>query len=157
MNITPQISDADAVLLSVKPSISRIIDFVNDPNPALAAAGVTNPVPQIAIREMESVMRLTTGQIAVMGGLIQDELTDNEDSIPFINRLPFLGSALSNRNILNVKTELVIFLRPIVIRDPSLEGDYRGYRVFLPNDDFMSQPNPGRRPCDFRIDVGCPQ
>jgi len=157
MNITPQISDSDAVLLSVKPSISRIIDFKNDPNPALAAAGVTNPVPQIAIREMESVMRLTTGQIAVMGGLIQDELTDNEDSIPFINRLPILGSVLANRNILNVKTELVIFLRPIVIRDPSLEGDYRGYRVFLPNEDFMSQPNPGRRPCDFRIDVGCPQ
>jgi MSHA biogenesis protein MshL len=157
MNITAQISDADAVLLSVKPSISRVISFVNDPNPALAAAGVTNPVPQIAIREMESVMRLTTGQIAVMGGLIQDELTDNEDSIPFINRLPILGAALANRNILNVKTELVIFLRPIVIRDPSLEGDYRGYRVFLPNEDFMSQPNPGRRPCDFRIDVGCPQ
>ena len=51
----------------------------------------------------------------------------------------------------------MIFLRPLVIRDPSLEGDYRGYRVFLPNEDFLSQPNPGKRPCDFRIDPGCPQ
>jgi general secretion pathway protein D len=57
----------------------------------------------------------------------------------------------------NVKSELVIFLRPLVIRDPSLDGDYRGYRVYAPGDDFMSQPNPGRRLCDFRIDPGCPR
>jgi general secretion pathway protein D len=154
LNITPQISDAESVLLNVKPTISRISSFVQDPTPGLA---VPNQIPQIVIREMESVIKLSSGQMAVMGGLIQDALTDQQASIPWINRIPFLGDALSNRAIQNAKTELVIFLRPLVIRDPSMEGDYRGYRVFAPGDDFMSQPNPGKRPCDFRIDAGCPQ
>ena len=154
LNITPQISDADGVLLNVKPTVSRISSFVQDPTPGLA---VPNQIPQIVIREMESVIKLSSGQMAVMGGLIQDSLSDQQASIPFLNRIPFFGDALSNRNILNQKTELVIFLRPLVIRDPSLEGDYRGYRVFAPGEDFMTQPNPGKRPCDFRVDVGCPQ
>jgi MSHA type pilus biogenesis protein MshL len=154
LNITPQISDADGVLLNVKPTVSRISTFVTDPTPGLA---VPNQIPQIIVREMESVIKLSSGQMAVMGGLIQDALTDQQASIPFINRIPFIGDALSGRAIQNAKTELVIFLRPLVIRDPSLDGDYRGYRVFAPGDDFMSQPNPAKRPCDFRIDVGCPQ
>jgi general secretion pathway protein D len=157
LNITPQVSENDTVLLNVKPSISRIVKTVNDPNPALATAGTTNAIPQVAIREMESVIKLTSGQIAVMGGLISDELQDNQDTIPFVNRLPFVGDALSNWNITNSKTELVIFLRPVVIRDPSLAGDFQGYRVFLPGEDFMSQRNPGKRTCDFRIDPGCPR
>jgi general secretion pathway protein D len=109
------------------------------------------------IREMESVIKLSSGQMAVMGGLIQDDLRDNQATIPGISRIPIVGDALSNRTMQNGKSELVIFLRPLVIRDPSLDGDYRGYRVFAPGDDFMSQPNPGRRLCDFRIDPGCPR
>ena len=42
--------------------------------------------------------------------------------------------------------ELVVFLRPMVIRDPSIDGDYRAFRVYAPGDDFMAQPNPARPP-----------
>jgi general secretion pathway protein D len=154
LNITPQISDVDTILLNVKPTVSRIADFVVDPTPGLT---VQNRIPQIVIREMESVIKLSSGQMAVMGGLIQDTLTDQQAALPFIGRIPVVGDIFSNRAIQNAKSELVVFLRPLVIRDPSLEGDYRGYRVFLPGEDFMSQPNPAKRPCDFRIDAGCPQ
>jgi hypothetical protein len=49
-------------------------------------------------------------------------------------------------------------MRPLVIRDPSVDGDYRPYRVFLPGEDFMSQRNPGRPPlCEFPGIEGCPK
>jgi general secretion pathway protein D len=142
MNITPQISDNDSILLNVKPSISAITDRVLDPNPTLT---IPNRIPQITTREMESVLKLTSGQIGVMGGLIQDRVSNTDQTIPGVNRIPVLGDFFAQRDLSSQKTELVIFLRPIVVRDPSLEGDYRGYRVLLPGDDFLSAPNPGRR------------
>jgi len=171
MNVTPQISDSSVVLLNVKPTISKVLSFVNDPNPGLAnpcgtatsIAGtcgippIISQIPQIQTRELESVIKVANGDVAVMGGLIQDGINYGQDLIPGVNRIPIVGDALGNQNLQNTKTELIVFLRPLVIRDASLDGDYRGYRVFVPGDDFLSQPNPARRPCDFRIDAGCPQ
>jgi MSHA biogenesis protein MshL len=156
MNVTPQIGDADSVLLNVRPSISRIVGNVPDPNPNLAApcgagtAGVagcgpiTSNIPIIQTREMESLIKVNSGQIAVMGGLIQDRVADLVDSIPGANRIPGLGRFFENKNLSNTKTELVVFMRPIIIRDASIEGDFRGYRTFLPDDKFIAAPNPGK-------------
>ncbi|MBE0619768.1 MAG: type II and III secretion system protein [Burkholderiales bacterium] len=143
MNVTPQISDADSVLLNVRPSISRIVGNVPDPNPSLL---VTSNIPVIQTREMESLIKVTSGQIAVMGGLIQDRVNDLEDSVPGANRLAGIGGFFANKDQTNSKTELVVFIRPIIIRDASIDGDYRGYRSYLPDDKFMAAPNPGKRP-----------
>jgi general secretion pathway protein D len=167
MNVTPQISDADSVLLNVRPSISRIVGNVPDPNPSLAApcgpgtAGVpgcgpiTSNIPVIQTREMESLIKVNSGQIAVMGGLIQDRISDLEDSVPGANRLPGIGRFFENKNLTNNKTELVVFMRPIIVRDASIEGDFRGYRSYLPDDNFISAPNPGK-PAPFNLPQGSP-
>jgi len=144
MNVTPQISDNDTILLNVKPTTTRVVRFISDPNPDLAKAGVQNLIPQLRMREMESLIKVNSGQIAVLGGLIEDSVNDVEDTIPIINSIPFIGSFFSSRNRNNTKTELVIFMRPIVVKDPSIDGDFRAFREMLPGEDFISRPNPGK-------------
>jgi general secretion pathway protein D len=141
MNVTPQISDNDTILLNVKPSTTRLIRFVNDPNPLLT---IPNQVPQLRMREMESLIKINSGQIAVLGGLIEDSVNDVEDTIPIINSIPFIGSFFSSRNRNNAKTELIVFLRPVVVKDPSIDGDFRSFRTMIPSEDFISRPNPGK-------------
>jgi MSHA biogenesis protein MshL len=144
LSLVPQISDADTVVLNLRPTISRKIGDVADPNPDLARAGVTSLIPVIQTREMESVLRVQSGQVAVLGGLMQDAVTKIEDTIPGVREVPGLGDLLAQRKDLNQKTELVIFLRAVVIRDASIEGDYAGFRGLLPGSDFFAKPNPGR-------------
>jgi len=146
MSLVPQISDTDSVVLNMRPTISRKIGDVADPNPSLSQAGVTSLIPVIQTREMESVLRVQSGQVAVLGGLMQDARSTVEDTIPGVRDIPGLGRLLEQRKDLNQKTELVIFLRPVVIRDPSVDGDYAGYRGLLPSADFFSKPNPSRPP-----------
>ncbi len=157
MNVTPQISDSDTVLLNVKPSVSRIISFVNDPNPSLAnpcgtnvtAAAACQPIvsriPEVQTREMESMMKVNSGQIAVLGGLIQDSINDIQDRVPLLAEIPLIGGFFTQRNKNNVKTELVVFLRPVVVKDPSIDGDYRAFRSSVPDENFIGRTNPGKR------------
>lgn len=143
MNVTPQVSDNGQVLLNVRPSISRIVDYVNDPNPALKTAGVESKIPIIRSREMESMLRIQNGSIAVMGGLMEDSLQNTDSSVPGVSRIPLVGELFTQRNDLIKKTELVVFLRPTIIRDPSIAGDYSALRDSLPKNDFFTNiPDP---------------
>ncbi|GAB4122184.1 MAG: type II and III secretion system protein [Sideroxydans sp.] len=137
MSVTPQIDDSDTVLLNLRPSITRLLGYVNDPNPSLATAGVTSRIPQLQTREMESVLKIGNNQIAVMGGLMQDEINNLTDGIPGLDRIPVAGNAFKNRNDTKSKTELVIFLRPVVIKDASIDGDFAAFRSSLPTANFL--------------------
>lgn len=137
MSVTPQIDDADTVTLNVRPTISRITGYVNDPSPPLADAGVVSQIPEIQTREMESILKVGSGQVAVMGGLMQDSVDNLKDAVPGLSRLPVIGGAFAYRNETSTKSELVIFLRPIVIKEASLDGDYKAYRNFLPDKDTL--------------------
>jgi MSHA biogenesis protein MshL len=145
LSLVPQISDTDSVVLNLRPTISRKIGDIPDPNPALAQAGVASLIPVIQTREMESVLRLQSGQVGVLGGLMQDASSTTEDSIPGVRDLPGLGVLLGQRRDSNQKTELVIFLRPMVIRDPSTDGDFAAYRTHLPGAAYFTKPIPGSR------------
>jgi general secretion pathway protein D len=142
MSVTPQVSENGSLLLNVRPSISRVIRFVADP------ITPTNLVPEIQTREMESMLRLTDGEIAVMGGLMSDELTNTTDSIPGISKFPGLGMIFNSHNDTTTKSELVILLKPTIIRDPSINGDYRSFRDQLPAKGFFGN-NPGPERLDL--------
>jgi general secretion pathway protein D len=141
MNVTPQISEANMITLNVRPTISRVTGFKTDPNPDIPST-IPNRVPEIQTREMESVLRLADGEIAVMGGLMEDKINYNTDAVPGLGGLPGIGNFFRNRDDTNTKTELVIFLKPTIIRDASLNGDYREFRQQLPKQDFFFN-NPG--------------
>ncbi len=132
MSVTPQISADDEVTLNVRPTITRIVDYVEDPNPELRKQNVISRVPVIQAREMESILKVQSGQVAVMGGLMQDSVDNKKDAIPVLGSVPVLGNLFSYRNETASKTELVIFLRPVVVKDASLAGDYRDYRYLMP-------------------------
>jgi MSHA type pilus biogenesis protein MshL len=138
MNVTPQIGDDDGVMLDIRPSISRIIGTVDDPNPALKTAGVTSSIPVIRTREMESVIHVDSGNVAVMGGLMEDSQDNSDDTIPGLSRIPGIGELFKNRDDTRTKTELVVFLRPVVIKNASITGDYSNYRSNLPNRNFFN-------------------
>jgi general secretion pathway protein D len=156
MSVTPQISDSDTVLLNLRPSITRLLGYVNDPNPSLANPcgatapcpdqGVVSRIPQLQTREMESVLKIENNQIAIMGGLMQDEINNLTDTIPLLGDIPVAGNLFKNRNDTKTKTELVIFLRPVVIKDASIDGDYSAYRNNLPDDNFLKPEDEKAKP-----------
>ncbi|MGB8337297.1 MAG: pilus (MSHA type) biogenesis protein MshL [Burkholderiales bacterium] len=153
MSVTPQISEANTVSLNIRPTISRITGFAIDPAPRLnnsnnpTNATFDNLIPEIQTREMESLLRVDNGQIVVMGGLMEDRVDKKRDGLPIAKDIPILGDAFSYRNDTAKKTELVIFLRPVVIKDGSLDGDFKNYRALLPENKFFSDNNPlGSKP-----------
>ncbi|MBF8272636.1 MAG: pilus (MSHA type) biosis protein MshL [Magnetococcales bacterium] len=123
MSVTPQISDNDIVSLNVRPTISRITSWINDPNPALQRNTLTtgleeaviSRIPEIEVKEMETMMRVHSGQVAVMGGLMQDRTDEKSNGIPVLGRLPGIGFLFGNQERDTHKSELVIFLRPVVM------------------------------------------
>lgn len=146
MSVTPQIDDTDTVTLNVRPTISRITGYINDPSPPLAEAKVVSRIPEIQTREMESILKVGSGQVAVMGGLMQDSVDNLKDAIPGLSKLPVIGDAFAYRNETSTKSELVIFLRPIVIKEANLDGDFKAYRNFLPDEKFLQDKGAAESP-----------
>ncbi len=141
MTMTPQINDNGVVTLNVRPTISRVLRFREDPNPALRfdatgaplAKPVSNLIPEITVREMESVLQLSSGQTAILGGLMQDNIRRDKSGIPGLMKIPNVGDIFSQRDEAVSKSELVIFLRPTVVTNPSLDSDeLRYFRRFIP-------------------------
>jgi MSHA biogenesis protein MshL len=141
MNVTAQIGDDDEITLNLRPSVSRITSYATDPNPALAALNITNRIPEIQTREFESIMKVRDGETAVLGGLMQDETAGATDQIPGLGNIPIAGELFKLRSNQSNKSELVIFLRPTILRDSSINGDASFIRSQL----SIDTPVPGAR------------
>lgn len=145
MTVTAQVSETDEVILNVRPTISSISDFRRDPNPNIPA-GVANLVPQIRTREIESILRVANGETAILGGLMEDRIDYKTGKVPVVGSIPLLGELFTNRDNGIQKTELVIFLRPVVMRGPSFVADTAHLRRLLPGENFFREaPRPGER------------
>ena len=134
MAVTPYIDEEKVVTLNVRPTISRIIRFVDDPNPLLAEQGVVSQIPVIQVREIETMLKIDDGETAVIGGLMQDQINKENRGVPILSSIPLLGALFAYTDEEYIKSELVIFIRPVVMVQASLDGDLAGYKKYLLED-----------------------
>ena len=134
MSVTPYIDEDETVTLNIRPTISRIIRFVNDPNPLLAQENVVSQIPVLQVREIETMLKVNDSDTAVIGGLMQDQINKENRGVPILSSIPLLGALFSYTEEKFIKSELVIFIRPVVIERASLDGDLADYKQYLLED-----------------------
>lgn len=114
LDVTPQIDERGMVTLHVHPKISEVTEQVRS---IPLSSGENQPV-QLArstVRESDTIVRAQSGQIVVIGGLMQNLATENVAAPPLLGDLPFIGAAFRHTKQIAKKSELVILLRPLVI------------------------------------------
>ncbi len=127
LDVTPQIAEDGAITLHVHPSVSEVADQEK----VITIGGerdVTLPLARSTVRETDSVIRAESGQIVVIGGLIQNSSEDNNSAVPFFSEIPLLGELFKQRNFESRKSELVILLRPVVANAGQMQADVSASR-----------------------------
>jgi general secretion pathway protein D len=132
----------NTVLLNLRPTISRIASYKEVPffyqtSSASSTASSTirqdtqyHKIPIVDVRELDSVLKLNSGQIVVMGGLMQESSSNNRDGLPSFKEADFIAG--SNEKSTHI-TELVIFLKATILRKKSRahhEADKKMYNTF---------------------------
>jgi MSHA biogenesis protein MshL len=113
LDVTPQISADGEVILHIHPTVSEVTDQTK----ALTVSGETDELPLAfsEIRESDSIVKARSGQIIAIGGLMRSSSRRVEAMVPVIGRVPGLRRIFGSTREVEVKTELVILLRPIVV------------------------------------------
>jgi MSHA biogenesis protein MshL len=114
LDVTPQISQEGDVTLHVHPSISEVIDQQK----TITIGNETQQLPLAlsTVRESDSIVRARSGQVIVIGGLMQESINDQDAKTPFLGDLPGIGRLFTHKKNASVKSELVILLKPVVVR-----------------------------------------
>lgn len=146
MTVQPSIdTEGGRISMSMRPSITRLVRRVEDPGVQLQLAAinaqngtnlaVSSAIPIIETREMDSIVTMDSGQVLVMGGLMQEVAINNREGTPGLMDVPLLGNAFSQNTRETEMVELVIFLRATIVgdRDTVHEEDIRLYNRFAPD------------------------
>jgi general secretion pathway protein D len=108
LRVTPQVSEGGGVKLKIFQEVSSV---TQDKSLVQSADIITNK------RSLESTVLVDNGQIVVLGGLIQDDRSTSTDKVPFLGDIPYLGALFRYQSRNHKRTNLMIFLRPVVLRD----------------------------------------
>lgn len=151
MNIQPLIDkETNEIIMNVRPTLSRTTGVrVEDPGTTIQAArlGVTDAVssestsrPQVEVREMDSVLRIKSGEIMVIGGMIEERVNNSENGIPYVSDIPFFGNAFKTVDRQTEVVQTIIFIKATIV--PS-------YGVDETDQDFYNKFAPDPRPLTF--------
>ena len=141
MNVLPYVGDNGEIMLNLRPAVNRLVRYINAPIPPNLGGGasVINRIPILAQREMETVITLRDGEVAVLGGLLEDTTGDNSTGVPGLNKLPGVGSLFENKNQSTRRTEFIVFIKARIVKNPSVHGDYADFLHLLPDSDFINR------------------
>ena len=111
LKVTPQINEGDAIVMDIVQEVSSL-------SPALIASDIiTNE------RKIETMVLANDGNIVVLGGLVEDKVTDTSEGVPGLSRIPLLGRLFRSDSVEVTKQNLLVFIRPTIIRnDEDLSG-----------------------------------
>ncbi len=109
LRIKPQIGEGGTVRMQIFQESSSLSDKV--------APGTSNAGPSTNKRSIESTVIVDDGQILVLGGLIEDKFTENRTKVPLLGDIPFLGALFRSESRTKTRTNLMVFLRPTIMRD----------------------------------------
>jgi MSHA biogenesis protein MshL len=115
LDVTPQISDSNNITLHIHPSITRVENqtkqfTINDQPNSL-------PMALNTVRESDSVVHAESGQIIVIGGLMQENREETKQGVSLLSEIPYIGNAFRENKGTGKKSELVILLKPTIIVD----------------------------------------
>lgn len=106
LKVTPQVNEGDSVVLDIVQEVSSISQQL------LAAADViTNE------RKIETKVMAQDGDVVVLGGLVKDDVQDSQQGVPFLQDIPLLGRLFRNDVVSVTKSNLLVFIRPTIVRD----------------------------------------
>ncbi len=108
LSVTPQISQDGWIIMDVSPIITRLTEIVTSVN------GSTAPV--LDVKQSGGLVRVRHGEMVVIGGLIQDQVTNTERQVPLLGDIPWLGRFFQGTYQAEKRTELVIFLMPRILK-----------------------------------------
>ena len=113
--MTPHITDKDIITLHIHPVVSD----VQDDNKVFTLGGQVQSIPlaKSSVRESDSMVRAKSGEMVIIGGLMQNNTQSLTQGIPYLKDIPYLGNVFKHTVQKTTKSELVILLRPTVIDD----------------------------------------
>jgi len=128
LRVRPQISEGGTVRLQIYQEVSSVQDTTN------VAGVITNK------RSVDSMVLVQDGQIVVIGGLIQDVVKEGVEKVPVLGDIPFLGGLFTYKTRSHSKTNLMVFLRPTVLRDARSPDSITGSRYdYILGEQYKSQ------------------
>ena len=142
LDVTPQIDDNNNIILHVHPQVSRVIEQRKVVD--LGALGVfTLPLASSSINETDTIVRVQDGNIVAIGGLMRQESLTAGSQVPGLGDVPGLGLLFQQRNTRTTKSEIVILLKPTIVRsDGNWQQDLSDTRERLRALESKPSPRP---------------
>lgn len=129
LDVTPQISEDNKVLLHIHPTVSEVTD--GDKRIDFGSGAVTLPLARSTVRESDTIVEARSGELIIIGGLMQEKQQESDSGIPVLSQIPLLGNLFKNRSVVNKKSELVIMLRPVVVAENTWTEELQRSRDLL--------------------------